>query len=395
LANDLRSVRDRAAVADRTVSGAVPSFDRKFVLMAIFMVAIRAGIVAIVPSALSGIFNLFAQPATGAQTLAIVPPTVRVIFPYWSLSALNLVVLFGLAATLIVLDRRSAAGRAFVVALVLRGIVGVTATLGDGASFAIAHWAVPFDATTSTLLSGALTIFVLLYPRRRPWAGPLVLGTIAVATLAFAAAPLVAPATLGVFTRGANGRLAVVSTGPLLSERGWYIDAIGFAGAILAIEHARLTRAALRDRCSSLCIGLVVFPIFLGVTLAALGSVGARSVFVRYSDAAFGLLVLSLAAALMAAAIFAATELRRGHLRLRLRSRRDDRSQRRQPVAGIRDGSYRGGAPAPRARSTPAPGRMPRQRGASPRRAIRVRRRRRGGSTCISRPPSSCWPTYS
>src|SRR5262249_51166198 len=80
------------------------------------------------------------------------------VLPHWFLSVINLVVLVEHAATLLAFDSQGAAVRVFAVVLVLRGIVGVTATLGDGAPFAIARWAAALDAVTSTLLSGAFGV---------------------------------------------------------------------------------------------------------------------------------------------------------------------------------------------------------------------------------------------
>src|SRR5439155_1791175 len=133
--------------------------------------------------------------------------------------------------------RRGAVVRAFAVVLVLRGIVGVTATLGDGATASIARLAIALDAATSTLLSGAFIIFVLLYPRRRSWAGAPLMGAIAAVAVSLALAALVMPSTLGRFSVSPQGTLIFVDGGSLLWERGAYMMAGAICAAILAVEH--------------------------------------------------------------------------------------------------------------------------------------------------------------
>jgi len=239
------------------------------------------------------------------------------VLPYWFLSVLNFVVLTALAAMLLALDPRGAAVRVFSIVLILRGIVGVTATLGDGASFAIARWAVALDSACSTLFSGALTIFVLLYPRRRPWAGSFVLGAITIVTLVLAGLALAVPSALGIFSVAPNGTLAVVSTGPLLSERTWYWGASAMCAAILAVEHARLTKhPELRRSVLLLGIGLVTFVIFVAATIVQLPSSIWGAAFAAYGGTTAALLgLVSGVIALLAALVFASTELRVGDRR--------------------------------------------------------------------------------
>ncbi len=282
-----------------------------------------AGIVATVPAFRSVILgrqgstipvpqnhNPVALPvqATGGHTSTVIP--------YWSLSALNLAVLVVLAASLLALDRRSATVRAFATILVLRGLVGVTATLGDGAPFAIARWAVPLDAALSTLLSGALAIFVLLYPNRRAWAGRLLLGAIALVTLVLAGIALAVPSALGVLSSAPDGTLTVASLGPLLWERAAYIGAIAVSAAVLAVEHARLARPELRRSVLLLGIALATFPIDVGATIVGLPPSVARAAFVPYGGTfAVVLVLVSGTIGLGVALAFVVTELRHGDRR--------------------------------------------------------------------------------
>ncbi|HVH11155.1 MAG TPA: hypothetical protein VM736_15280, partial [Gemmatimonadales bacterium] len=296
---------------------------RVIVVGLLALVVTMAGIVATVPSLRSLILGRQSSTISIAETQNPVAPPVRAtdsrtsaVLPYWSLSALNLVLLLALAATLLALDPRGAAVRAFAVVLVLRGIVGVTATLGDGAPFAIARWAVPLDAASSTLLSGALAIFVLLYPKRRVWASRLLFGAIALVTFALAGIALAVPSAFGVFSSAPNGTLGVVSPGPFLWERAAYIGAIAGSAAILAVEHARLTRPALRRSVLLLGIALATFPIDVGATIVGLPSSVSRAALIAYGGApAAALVVVSGAIALVVALVFAATELRHGDRR--------------------------------------------------------------------------------
>ncbi len=319
VATELRELATRAAGP----AGAMvtPSAHRSPVpkgLMAILSVAlVLAVIVATVPAIRTLVLGHVGPTVVAAplQAVAVAPvqPVARPLVPYWTLAVLNLVVLGMLAAVLLVLDARSATVRAFSFVLILRGIVGVTATLGDGASSWIARPAIALDAAASTLLSGALAIFVLLYPTRRSWAGPLVLRSIGLMTVTLAGSVLVAPAALGVFQIAPNGTLAAVSAGPLLSERAWYWVAIAVSAAILAIEHARLTKPELRRSALLIGIGLAIFPVYVAASFITIPISVARVALLAYGGSAtlaFGF--ASGAIALVAALVFITTELRHG-----------------------------------------------------------------------------------
>jgi Protein kinase domain len=314
VATGLRELAARAAVAPGTTVeppvAASPAIPRAVMTKLVLILALAISAAA-VPAIRSLVLNHLGPTLVAAPSQAATAATIQPLVPYWTLAVLNLVVLGTLAAVVLMLDPRNATVRAFAVVLALRGIVGVTATLGDGASASIARPSIAFDAATSTLLSGALAIFVLLYPTPRRWAGPVVLWTIGSLSLALALGVLTIPAALGVFRVAANGTLEAVSAGPLLSERAWYWVAIAVSAMILAVEHARLTNPELRRSALLIGIGLAIFPIYIAASLITLPIQIAGAVFLAYGG--FITFVLGLASgaiAVIAAVIFVATELR-------------------------------------------------------------------------------------
>lgn len=182
--------------------------------------------------------------------------------PYWTLAALNFAALSVLAAFLLRLDPRTLSTRLFALLLFLRGLVGLTATLADNAPASVAVAALPADAYLSTLLSGALVLFALVYPTRvKPERAPELLG-LATGAIVLSLLTLVLPGLLGDFQVDTQGRLIVTRAGPLLFERTLYILAIGFSSLVLAWRHASLS-GPLRRTTLLLGIAFATFPLYV------------------------------------------------------------------------------------------------------------------------------------